>query len=545
LRCSQTSFSTQEAGNTSSLQRTLLEYFGQRWWIAILVVPSLYLIYRYPPLWKDIDAFWQLAARADAVNILQYPPVYCFLSRIPFNLASAISGHSFHHNLLSKQTPTDLGLYLLVVLQHVGLIVSLAYAVTTIAGSSRTRSILCASIFASMGGLYAQAQTCGSESWSTIALITVFAAGISLVKQPLVPAWIIYAAGLFFAIGSRHLNVLLIIWLPTIMVLLALINHPLKSARRHNWRSVIIACSIGVFIVALNLIIPRALMASIGQKYRPTIGRTLSDRVSSFLKELSPEQRTSLAQQLASSQNDPFVREAIELQASIGLGPKGTGEELTSALRESGVPNAEALEKSDRLILVESLAYLGTFHPTLLAVIGNDVWTGLSTNQQKVALSPFYSHLWTAEDMVRRPDLWKYLKGYTRLRADDANQVYATAILDPYLGLWQAMPLWLSYTVVSFVAIIGFALGQMALSDFIVIVITLLLGLAMWVANMICVYYMDRYALNLLVPVIIALVMTVGSILTGSSRSRLGSDHRNFSRPRFFADSFSQASSWL
>ena len=94
----------------------------RHWWIIVLIIPSIYLICRYPPLWKDIDAFWQLAAKADAVNILQYPPVYCFLPRIPFNLASAIEGHSFHHNLLSKQTPTDLGVYLLVVAQHLALV---------------------------------------------------------------------------------------------------------------------------------------------------------------------------------------------------------------------------------------------------------------------------------------------------------------------------------------------------------------------------------------------------------------------------------------
>ena len=39
----------------------------------------------------------------------------------------------------------------------------------------------------------------------------------------------------------------------------------------------------------------------------------------------------------------------------------------------------------------------------------------------------------------------------------------------------------------------------------------LMIGLVMWTANMVCVYYMDRYALSLLVPMALALVFTVGT----------------------------------
>jgi hypothetical protein len=495
--------SHQKAGATLGHPRARIAGLLQEWWVIILTVPSLYLLFTFPPLWKDIDAFWQLAAKADAVNILQYPPVYCFLSRIPFSLASGLEGHGFHHNLLSKQTPTDLGVYLLVVLQHLALIASLAYAVRTIAGPNRTRRIICAVIFASMGGLYAQAQTCGSESWNTIAVIAVFASGICLIKHPRRSAWVTYGIGLFFAVGSRHLNILLVGWLPFTMAFLGLVDHWRNAFERHWWRSTIIACCLGLLVVGLNSIIARGLMACIGERYRPTVGRTLNDRVASFLKELSPEERKVLADNTAREQTDPLVRQAIQLQAATGLGSEGKGQSLILDLRNSGMSNQQALEKSDRLILAESLAYLGTFHPALIHVIFADIWTGLSTNEQTVALSPFYSHLWAAQDMVRRPHLWNYLVSYSRLKVDDAREVYARAMSDPYVGLWRHVPFWLAYVTIFCMALLCLFFRRASYPDVIIICSILLVGLAMWVVNMICVFYMDRYALSLLITSVV------------------------------------------
>jgi hypothetical protein len=479
-------------------------------------MPSIYMLYRYPPLWKDIDAFWQLAAKADAVNILQYPPLYCFLSRIPFAIASGLEGHSLHHNLLAKQTPTTLGLYLLILLQHIALIGLMIYAILAVAGPSRVGASCCAIVLASMGGLYAQAQTCGSESWSTIAIVAVFAAGFRLIQHPERAAWVVYGIGLFFAIGSRHLNILLIGWLPGILVLLWIISLWHNPGERRYWQTFVIACCIGVVTLGVNSAIQHILMRSIKEKYRPTIGRTLSDRVSSFLKALPSEQRIALAQQLASKQSDPLVQRAIQIQATTGLGPKGTGEEITILLRENGLSNADALEKSDRLILAESLLYLRTFHPVLLNVIKSDIYTGMWTNQQKVALSPFYSHLWAAEDMVRRPDLWKYLTGYSRLNVDDAHAIYSAAEVDPYLGLWKHIPFWVLYIAVSFLGLLCWLFRRLSIWELITTASILIVGLGMWAVNMICVYYMDRYALTLLIPVVTAFTLMIGTALQRS-----------------------------
>jgi len=132
----------------------------RNWWIIILIIPSLYLIFTYPPLWVGIDATCQLTFKAGSINILHYPPVYCFLSRIPFSVASLVEGHRFHHHLLSKQIPSPLGIYFLIILQHMALIGSLASAVIAVAGQNQLGRVICAVIFASMSGLFIQAHSC-------------------------------------------------------------------------------------------------------------------------------------------------------------------------------------------------------------------------------------------------------------------------------------------------------------------------------------------------------------------------------------------------
>jgi hypothetical protein len=61
-----------------------------RWPIIVLAIPSFYLLSSYPPLWKDTDALVQLTFPPGDGNILHFPPLYCFLGRIPFAVTSRL-----------------------------------------------------------------------------------------------------------------------------------------------------------------------------------------------------------------------------------------------------------------------------------------------------------------------------------------------------------------------------------------------------------------------------------------------------------------------
>src|SRR5215469_11970036 len=146
---------------------------------VFLSLPSLYLLLAYPPIWKDVDALGQLIWRAGWGNILHYPPLYCFTGRIPFWLGDFILALLGGQpppglNLLGEQHPTWLGIELLIIAQHAGLIAALTLLVRTAARSALGRGAITISFIAA-SSLYVQQQCAGSEapSVSTILLLTV------------------------------------------------------------------------------------------------------------------------------------------------------------------------------------------------------------------------------------------------------------------------------------------------------------------------------------------------------------------------------------
>ena len=83
---------------TRHYQRSVWRNLLRQWWILILTIPSLYLLCLFPPLWKDIDGVNQLVAAPGVINVLHFPPLYCFLGRIPFWLTSG-------NSILQRQAP--------------------------------------------------------------------------------------------------------------------------------------------------------------------------------------------------------------------------------------------------------------------------------------------------------------------------------------------------------------------------------------------------------------------------------------------------------
>jgi hypothetical protein len=51
--------------------------------VVLLAAPSVYLFLKFPPLRRDSDGFYQIYARPGELTILHWPPLYCFLARIP------------------------------------------------------------------------------------------------------------------------------------------------------------------------------------------------------------------------------------------------------------------------------------------------------------------------------------------------------------------------------------------------------------------------------------------------------------------------------
>src|SRR5262249_31986119 len=136
--------------------------FVGKWPQIVLSIPSVYLLSSHAPLWKDADASGQLLAPASALNILHYPPLYCFLGRIPFFITSWIAniwGPRPLHSLFEQQEPSVEGIYLLVIVQHILLIGALTYT-TLCLTSDRFVRCVSALLLASFSALYTHAHCC-------------------------------------------------------------------------------------------------------------------------------------------------------------------------------------------------------------------------------------------------------------------------------------------------------------------------------------------------------------------------------------------------
>src|ERR1700721_2747931 len=172
-----------------------------------LALPSLYLLLAYPPLWKDVDALGQLIWPAGWGNILHYPPLYCFTGRIPFwigdSMLAVLSGQSLPGlRLFAEQHPSWLGLELLIIAQHAGLIAALTLLIRTTARGPLGRGAITIGCIAA-SSLYAQQQCAGSEAASVTALILLTAAGLWVYRRNSSPLrWIVFTIALLAAFGT-------------------------------------------------------------------------------------------------------------------------------------------------------------------------------------------------------------------------------------------------------------------------------------------------------------------------------------------------------
>jgi hypothetical protein len=517
-------------------QRPIITFLG-KWPTIVLSLPSLYLLSSYPPLWKDIDANGQLLRPISELNILHFPPVYSFLSRIPFVLITWFSegGRQPLPSLFAQQQPPLAGFYLLVLIQHLLLICALTYVVTALT-QSRALRCLFAVLLASTSALYTHAQCCGSEALSIPATLAVLATGLSITRRSTQTSWIIYGFALFLAIGSRQINLLLALWLPVTLASVSLATKyrwcDTSSESKHR-QAAVMALAMGIAAVGLNRGITQLLIASVHDEYRSTLGRTLSDRIASFLDRLPMKERLELARDLAAKTTNPEVKLAILAQASNGSFYQGSSVTIGAQLSRLAPAGANIAAERDRVVLAACVRYLLTMHPLLVEVIWQDFVKGsVSIDNATIALSPFYANTYPALDRVRHPDTWASLTGLEALTS--INLFQATLILDrskndPYVLLWRKVPLgvpiMLSFLLGGAICILGKKIPE----EVFVGLFALGAGIAIFAVNCVCVYYMPRYSLPVLITAVFALLACSGSLVS-IDPNRIGALNRLLQR---------------
>jgi hypothetical protein len=489
-----------------------------RWPAIVLAIPSLYLLISYPPLWKDTDAMAQLTLPAGDGNILQFPPIYCFLGRIPFALTSWIQPAGTigsYHGIWEQQNPSLLGIYLLVIGQHLILIASLTYTIVALTANHRLRVVF-ALFLASFSSFYTHAQCCGSEALSIPATFAIFATGIMLLRFSSFLLWIGYGVVLFLAIGTRHINLVFSIWLPMTMLTLSLLNSfgwRSGTLRRIAWREIALAVVVGVLAIGADHLMVRSMIAASHDEYRSTLGRTLSDRITGFLEKLSVEERSRLADSLAGKAADPLVQAAIKAQASLGSYYNGTDIAITRELRRSGVPQPRLGSERDRVILAATQSYLWTGHPILMQTVFSDFSRGFThADSAKIALEPFCANQAAAWDKMKRPRAWTALAALPSLKVEDTTVQADAAARDPYITFWQKVPIGILLLCALIAACAACAFRQAVPELVVAGVWAIATGTFAYFANSVCAPYMDRYTLPLLIVSVIGILASATSI---------------------------------
>ena len=483
----------------------IFEFIGRHptW---ILALPSSWMFWRFLPFWKDVDAFQQLISPAWEANILHFPPIYCFGARLPFWLADKlISGSA--PSIFDGQRPSLAALLALLILQHGALWAALRYFLFSIPLSDRNRGIVTL-LLASVASFYVFAHTCGSDAMTSVTWFLVFGAGFRVLTEKATwRTWVLYIAALILGLGSRHINGVLLGWLPLGALILIGFrwlaqksNQAISIPRQARVAAVAIAASVAV------LGIEHCLVAWLCQRFnvveQSTIGETLSDRIATWINLLSAGEKDRLLVKVGALTTDSNVRLAIESQIKLGSYHNGTDRAIRTALEEEGLPRERIQAESHKIILRATICFYETVDPLLIVVILKDFARGWApTSDYRIALSGPLETFRFASNIERDPSPWSGLPRWPMFDTLVARTTLKRAAHDWFIRHWQGVPILAWSVLFALVGVFRFRRCALPLDALLIGLTVLGVGTAAYAATCICVYTTPRYVLPLLVSV--------------------------------------------
>ena len=305
--------------------------------LLILAIPSIYLLWRMPPLWRDSDGFNQIASTFAPKGIIHWLPGYCLGGRLIVSggsiLGSLLTGHGLPYVSISITPLNDVGVYSLIVCQHIFLVYSLFYAVTILSDRFPLR-VLFATGFALTPWLYVYAHCIGSEAFSNALVILIVAAGLNCLTTPdLTRRDVLGFFGLLLAAAlTRQINALFAALLP-VALLPCTLNElfvppaPMTETgsrrdkpRFRSGRRFLIFALVGLCAIGGSIVVQQTMCWLFRVPYRSTFGQTFEWRLS-YLQHLTERKRSAMLGQISAEIRDPVVTEALDaLNRSLSQG---------------------------------------------------------------------------------------------------------------------------------------------------------------------------------------------------------------------------------
>jgi hypothetical protein len=410
----------------------------------LLALPSVYLFCSVPPLWRDSDAFYQVATKFEFLTVLHWPPLYCFCARLPFLLATILDGSLFHSGFsFNWPRVTDLGVYLLLVCQHLFLIGAFFSVCLTLAKSWPVRFLMGA-VFVSCAPIYVFAHCVGSEAIMAPLLMLGATAGLKYLCSPS-PRWLaLLYCFLVLNTLDRHANGVIVGLVPlTILFLwgLAVARPSLSLASRSSIsvRSFVVAIAIGAAaILTANAVI---LVVCRFDKipYRSSVGYAFVWRLD-FFKDLPSERQSAIINRAETDLQDPAFTAALEklkeMSARGEFNPDDICVALDKTLGDEGYQGLKRHVALDQKL--NRFTYFLEHDPTdLFPVVARDVGVGMSFTPSLLAKDPFLCTDWLVK-RVSEPR-FQPIQGLKTLASD--SEPAKRFDVSWYFHLWAFLPL--------------------------------------------------------------------------------------------------------
>jgi hypothetical protein len=498
-----------------------LEFIG-RHPLMVLVLPSIWFLISYLPFWKSSDVLSELGDRFTAENILLVPPIYCVLGRIPFWLTDTLlSGSS--PNIFGPQHPSLTAVYCLVILQHASLWFSLRYFTFGVTTSEAGRGLVVV-LLASIASFYSFAHTAGAEATTAITWFTLFGVGLRILNgRGTWKSWLLYFLILILCIGSRHVSSLLLGWLPGTAILLTgvcLLRRAPVSTLLSLARIAGLALLLSLMVIGTENAIVSTMCRTFNVVQRQMVGRTLCERVGSFLDTLSPAEKEGLKARVIRPGDGPDLTLAIDSLIRVGTYYQGTNKVIAEASSNRQL-HGDSLEASvDVTALEAALRFYETLDPRLIRVILKDIVRGFyPTNDQGIALTGPKATFYSVEDIQKEPEAWAGIRSLLFFDPGVANQTLERALHDNYIRHWRFVPIGVWFVLFLVIGIWRIIRRDLSVSLAVVAFSMYGIGLAVYVATCVCNITQPRYVLPLWVA-------TVAFGCTSIAGSRLQHQHK-------------------
>ena len=312
----------------------------RRQWIILLILslPSIYVLLTLPPLWRDSDGFNEVASTFAPKGIIHWLPGYCLGARLILLgagiVGSLLGGHGIPYLSISITPLNNVGIYTLIVVQHLFLVFSLLYGVNTFCSHFLLRAVFSA-FLALTPWIYIYANCIGSEAFSNPLVYLILAYGWKCLRANEFSRErvLLYFVLLVGAALTRQINALFAALLPLALLpptMGELIQSGARSycsdrqSRFYSGRRFLIFIVIGLCAIGTSVVVQQGMCWLFRVPFRSTFGETFEWRLS-YLNGLSEEERTKIIDQISTRLGDPVTTEALEaLNRSLNQGDNWT-----------------------------------------------------------------------------------------------------------------------------------------------------------------------------------------------------------------------------